>query len=88
MIGPVLPGIVKPSAIPDSMEMSILDSLLPRFPSWSADDLDLGDHTLGLFEIASVFVCEDAKSNPPQHPFVFEVPLVISNRISQSSLFH
>lgn len=70
------------------MKMSILDSLLPRFPSWSADDLDLGDHTLGLFERARVFVLENAKSNPPKYSFVFVVPLVVPNCFSECSLFH
>ena len=76
------------SAIPDSMKMPVLDSLLSRFPSWSADDLNLGDHTLGLFELASVFVVENAKSNPPKHSFVLVVPVVVSNCFLEGSLFH
>jgi len=87
-IGPVLSRNVKSSAIPDSMKMSVLDSLLSCFPSWSADHLDLGDYTLSLFNLASIFVLEDAKSNLPQQSFIFEVPLVVSDRFFECSLIH
>ena len=70
------------------MKKSVLDSLLSCFPSWSANRFALFDHTMGLFELASVFVLENAKSNPPQHPFVLVVPLIVSNRFSEGSLFH
>lgn len=70
------------------MKMSVLDSLLSCFPSWSANRFALFDHTLGFFEIASVFVFEDSKANLPQHSLVLEVPLVVSNCFSEGSLFH
>ncbi len=70
------------------MENIVLLSLRSFLPSWSTNNFDLGDHSLSLYEITSVFVLEDTKTNAAKHSLILVVPLVVTDRFLECSLFH